>query len=157
MKSRTLFFGFVAGAMLIMGAALWSTRGEKAPQTSESPDEASRQARLAEQISTWPKTPEYVYEFDALNPLRAANIDSDGRPIFDPSDDYWGLPRSQGYELVDVYCSGCHSLQVVMQQRASTDRWHYMLDWMSEKQNMAPLPEEDEAIVVAYLSRHFGN
>lgn len=97
--------------------------------------------------------PNYVFTFQPLTPETPQSQGSRAR--FDPDDDFFGLPREGAYELVDAYCSGCHSLQIVMQQRASKDRWATLLEWMETKQNMPSL-EEDEAAVLAYLAEHFG-
>ena len=106
-------------------------------------------------FENWPRTPSYDVAFDPLNPLSVTSI-GEAPPQFDPEDDYWGLPRTEGYELVYVYCSGCHSLEIVMQQSAAKERWRYMIDWMSEKQNMQPMPPEDDAVVFNYLVQYFG-
>ena len=75
---------------------------------------------------------------------------------FNPVDDYWGLPRSEGVETVAGLCGACHSLAIVMQQRQTEEGWKYLFDWMIEKQGMAPIdgPTRDE--VITYLSREFG-
>lgn len=98
--------------------------------------------------------PHYTFPFKPLTPEKHAALKNPYR--FDPNDDYSGLPRTGAYELVDAYCSGCHSLQIVMQQRASEARWKELLLWMSEKQNMPPL-EDDEQNVLRYLATHFGD
>lgn len=107
-------------------------------------------------MENWPSSPAYTLAFSALDPLALPNV-SNELGGFDPEDEYWGLPRTNGYELVDAYCSGCHSLQIVMQQRADETRWRYMLQWMSEEQNMPELPQDEEEIVLKYLLTHFGS
>ena len=104
----------------------------------------------------WPTNPRFDFHFDALNPLSQAGDSASSDSLYDPEDEFWGLPRTPGYELIDVYCSGCHSLEIVMQQRADASRWRYMLNWMVEEQNMAPLLQEDADIVLNYLVTHFG-
>ena len=76
--------------------------------------------------------------------------------LFDPDKDYWGLPRDDGYEDVALYCSACHTLEIVMQQRAGRQRWAHMLDWMTKEQNMPPLPDGDQLRVLDYLAKNFG-
>ena len=116
-----------------------------------------RARRVAAMAPSWPKTPDYRVSF---HPLSAAPTQTGGGVVYasyDPGDDYWGLPRNGAYEEVAVYCAACHTLEIVMQQRATQARWAYMLDWMVEEQNMAPLPEQEKRKVLDYLSAHFGS
>lgn len=101
-------------------------------------------------------TVSYKDSFNALDPLvkRSTVALVSG---FDPADDYWGLPRTPGYEEVDAYCSGCHSLSIVMQQRVTGERWESLIKWMVDKQGMPPLSEEEDELVKAYLARHFSD
>ena len=66
------------------------------------------------------------------------------------------LRRSEGVETVAAYCSACHTLQIVMQQRQTRDGWDYLLTWMAEKQGMAEPPPDMRAEILDYLSREFG-
>jgi hypothetical protein len=68
---------------------------------------------------------------------------------------FWNLAPGE-YELVAAYCAGCHSFEIVMQQRATRERWEYMLTWMSDKQGMVPLDDETENLVLEYLATNFG-
>lgn len=115
----------------------------------------TRAERIAEFAQNWDPEPQYDFAFNALDPSFeiAASADS----VFDPSDDYWGLPRDVGYELVSAYCSACHSLSIVMQQKATPERWDEILDWMVETQGMARLNPEDRTAIHAYLSAHFSS
>ena len=61
-----------------------------------------------------------------------------------------------GADIALYACSSCHSLQIVMQQRQPRAGWAYLLDWMEAKQGMAPLPADDEDILLDYLAAHFG-
>lgn len=91
----------------------------------------------------------------ALDPTRAPGA-AEQTVLFDPSDDYYGLPADGGTEdLVMAYCAACHSLRIVMQQRASADRWDELLTWMVEKQNMPELDPADRAQILDYLSTYF--
>jgi hypothetical protein len=92
--------------------------------------------------------------YSALSPL--SDIDAIAAPSgFDPGDDYWGLPRSKGVEIVAGYCSACHSLALVMQQRQSREGWDELLNWMVEKQGMADPDPTTRAAILGYLSREF--
>jgi len=97
----------------------------------------------------------YAPGYSALDPLTQLN-NAQGETLFDPQDNYWGLPRSAGYEEVAAYCTACHSLRIVMQQRQPREGWNYLLTWMTEKQGMAPPPTADREILLDYLSQHFG-
>ncbi|MEM9880216.1 MAG: hypothetical protein AAF862_13165 [Pseudomonadota bacterium] len=114
---------------------------------------AAKAQNIAALAKSWPTEPNFSFSFSPLAPSRPSRAAD--AALFDGEDDYSGLPREGAFELVDAYCSGCHSLQIVMQQRASKRRWASLLLWMTEKQNMPPL-EEDEAAVLSYLAKHFG-
>lgn len=111
-------------------------------------------APCAEIAPGWPPEIAYGAPYDALKPLEFSSAAA-ARAVFDAEDDYSGLPRDAGYELVDAYCTACHSLQIVMQQRYAREGWDRRLDWMVETQGMAEMPTEDRAIVLDYLARHF--
>lgn len=93
--------------------------------------------------------------YAALTPL-ADDVENASARVFNPLDDYSGLPRSEGVETVAAYCSGCHSLSLVMQQRQSREGWDHLLDWMAAEQGMAEPPPEMRAEILDYLSREFG-
>ena len=118
--------------------------------------EEMRARRVSAFVEAWPKAPAYRQFFTALEAGAAAPDMAMGRPEFDPDDDYYGLPDDAGRDLVAARCQGCHSLRIVMQQRAADERWAYMLQWMTQKQNMPPLPPDEEAQIRAYLVQHFG-
>lgn len=67
-------------------------------------------------------------------------------------DDFDGLPEAPGQEEVFYTCNACHSMRLVTQQRLPRRRWDQLLDWMVEKQGMAPLPPEERALILDYLS-----
>jgi len=103
----------------------------------------------------WDKRPSFEFTFNALDP--SYNVSTSTDSLFDSSDEYFGLPRDDAgtFELVDAYCTACHSLSIVMQQRATSDRWAELLEWMEKKQGMAPLPAEDGEKILAYVTEHF--
>lgn len=115
----------------------------------------AQKTRVAEHAKTWPKDPSYDADFNALDP--SYKIASLSNSMFNPADDYWGLPRDDkgAYELVDAYCTACHSASIVMQQRATPERWKELFVWMEEKQGMAKIPNEDEALILEYIGTHF--
>lgn len=116
---------------------------------------AARRERVEVLAASWPADPVYQYAFDALDPSLSITAEATST-FFDPEDDYWGLPRTPGYEAVDLNCTACHSLRIVMQQHATRERWDHLLTWMVEEQGMYPMPDEERALVLAYLVEHFG-
>ena len=94
--------------------------------------------------------------YDPVRPYVGAQL-SKQHHQFDPQDEYSGMPRDNNVDLVVGLCSGCHSLQIVMQQSMTPARWDYTLDWMSEKQGMAPLSAQDREKVYAYLVANFSS
>ncbi len=147
----SLFFFVAAFAVLAYG--VYATR-KPAP---------SAQHALAETVAataqeTAPKSdiafPDFTWRFSALDPGVVAAVTA--AASFNPADDYWGLPRDNGVDLVAGYCGACHSLRIVMQQHATEARWRELMDWMIEKQGMAPPPDDDLETIIYYLSEHFG-
>jgi hypothetical protein len=65
------------------------------------------------------------------------------------------LPDGQGRAEVFAYCTACHSTAIIRRSGFSRDRWDELMDWMTEKQGMAPLEGEMRTLVVDYLARHF--
>jgi|GEM_PF-1750096 len=153
----TLIFFLAAGAMI--AGMIWAANsGGGAPRGIETLAESapqSRNERIAALAADWPREPDYAPIFNALDPSFA--VIETSASAFDPGDDYFGLPRTEGYETVYAYCGACHSLRIVMQQHVTPERWSEILIWMSEKQGMPELPPEDAAIVLDYLSEHFGS
>lgn len=147
--SVSLFFFFFAIAFIIYGAI--SVR-QQAGLNDSALDHASPVA--AESAAIDLALPDFTWRFNALDPglISAASASV----MFDPADDYWGLPRTDGVELIAGYCAACHSLRIVIQQSASEARWRELMAWMVEKQGMARPPDDDFELIIAYLSAHFG-
>ena len=68
-----------------------------------------------------------------------------------------GLPKGAGQEEVFYQCGSCHSLMLVKQQGLSRDRWEDTLVWMIEEQGMSRPTDEKWALILDYLSTHFGS
>ena len=115
-----------------------------------------RADRIATASRNWPTTPNYHVNFSALEP-QSASIDRTHAFAFDADDEFWGLPRAEGVELVAIHCASCHTVEIVMQQRASRTRWDYMLDWMVQEQGMPPLLSDERGAVLDYLASAFGS
>jgi hypothetical protein len=71
--------------------------------------------------------------------------------------DWGGLPKGAGQEEVFYQCGSCHSLMLVKQQGLSRDRWEATLVWMIEEQGMSRPTDEKWALILDYLSTHFGS
>ena len=65
------------------------------------------------------------------------------------------LPAGQGREEVFARCTACHSTAIIRRSGFSRARWDELMDWMTEKQGMAPLEGEMRSLVVDYLAEHF--
>ena len=63
-----------------------------------------------------------------------------------------GLTIAPGWEAVRTQCTVCHSARLIIQQRASADRWREMIRWMQATQGLWPLPTATEQKIVAYLA-----
>ncbi|MEM9619800.1 MAG: hypothetical protein AAF936_17745 [Pseudomonadota bacterium] len=113
-------------------------------------------ARITAMAGAWSGVIAFGDTYAALTPL-AITQDANQNARFNPADDYWGLPRSEGVETVAALCGACHSLAIVMQQRQTQDGWNYLFDWMIEKQGMPEPVPEMRTEIIAYLSREFAS
>jgi cytochrome c5 len=134
-------------ALVVVALAFWPQDGKR----------EERGKRVAEMAEAWSGEIAFAASYDALAPSgeKAADVATPASS-FDVSDPYSGLPRNEGYELVAGFCSGCHSMQIVMQQRHDARAWNTLLDWMETQGMPAPAPDE-RATLVAYLARNFGD
>lgn len=66
------------------------------------------------------------------------------------------LPKGIGREEVFYTCSVCHSIKLVAQQGLDRYSWEETLEWMVEEQEMDRLDEENQKLVLDYLSEYFG-
>jgi hypothetical protein len=114
----------------------------------------SNSEKFITMADAWSGEIDFSPAYAALSP-HADSTKVDPASAFDPADDYWGLPRTQGFETVAAYCSACHSLQIVMAQRQSREGWDYLLHWMVEKQGMAPPAPDTREEILDYLSTAF--
>ena len=69
---------------------------------------------------------------------------------------FQGLPPGEGQLETFAFCSPCHSVMIVRQQRLSRQDWQETLVWMVDKQGMDELPEEVRPLILNYLARHYG-
>lgn len=146
MKNRLAVAVLALGALGLLGAlVLPRLKGGGGHEDS---------AKIAAMADAWNGAIAFDAGFDARDPaldLAAA----DDAPRFDAGDDYFGLPRSEGHELVSGMCGACHSLQLVMQQRGDEQRWDGLITQMVRQHAMAAPEPEDRALIARYLARHF--
>ncbi len=105
--------------------------------------------------AAWDGTIRFGPSYPALDPSRA-DFDAAPSADFDPSDEYWGLPRAPGYEEIAFRCSACHSIALVMQQRQNAAGWTAVIDRMVARQGMPEPDASARASMIAYLAGEFG-
>lgn len=155
----TAMIGSVLMLMRLTGGEVTSSTEKTAHATdvihaAETPK--TRAERIAAMADAWSGAIAFGNAYAALTPL-ATTQNAEESARFNPDDDYWGLPHSEGFETVAALCGACHSLAIVMQQRQTEAGWNYLFDWMIEKQGMAEPDPEMRAEIIAYLSREFAN
>ena len=138
--------------MTLAAAGLTNLFSFRAPQA---PPPESAADRIAAMADAWKPDTMYAPTYDALDPAKATAAAAQATG-FDATDDYGGLPRTEGHETVAAYCAACHTLQIVMAQRQPRARWDYLLTWMTEQQGTAEPPAEVRAEILDYLAREFG-
>jgi len=145
---------FLLIGIVVIGLAATVRLVDRSLQRSRA-DAESVNSLIQQLEKNWSSQPAELRLYSALNP-HATFRGADDRPTYNPSDDYFGLPREGDYEFIAAYCGGCHSLEIVMQQRLDRQSWDRTLKWMVETQNMVPLDAEDHATFLDYLTEHFG-
>ena len=65
------------------------------------------------------------------------------------------LPAGHGRGEVFALCTACHSTAIIRRSGFTRERWDELMDWMTEKQGMAPLEGEMRGLVVDYLAQNF--
>ena len=65
------------------------------------------------------------------------------------------LPDAPGREETFYACTACHGTAVIRRSRLPREGWDGLMDWMTEKQGMAPLEGEQRRVIVDYLARAF--
>lgn len=68
-------------------------------------------------------------------------------------DNHFGLPKTEGFELIKGQCSGCHSLKLVAQNKLTRQGWKDLIVWMQREQNLWDLGELEKPIL-DYLEAH---
>lgn len=142
--------GMVAGmALMVAGLVrLFADDGAPGPATTED-------AAVSAMAAAWNGAISFGAPYAALDPSRAGDAAAPAAG-FNPADDYWGLPRTPGYEEVAGWCGACHSLALVMQQRQNKAGWTAVIDRMVARQGMPDPGAAPRAELAAYLSREYG-
>jgi len=64
------------------------------------------------------------------------------------------MPKGKGKDETLRYCSGCHTMDVIVKQHKSKQRWLETVQVMAQKGTTAS--EEDLLTVVDYLAKNYG-
>lgn len=64
------------------------------------------------------------------------------------------LVVAEGYRDVVNNCTGCHSAELVIQNRMDTQGWEATIKWMQETQNLWDLGDS-EAVIIKYLVTNY--
>ncbi|RDY60072.1 monoheme cytochrome C [Flagellimonas nanhaiensis] len=65
-----------------------------------------------------------------------------------------GFIDDEGMEATIQNCTGCHSAQLVTQNRMSREGWKATIKWMQETQNLWDLGANEE-LILTYLSKNY--
>ena len=66
-----------------------------------------------------------------------------------------GLIISTGWELVRANCGGCHSYEMITNQRSDRQGWEEMIRWMQSSQNLWEFDPQTEKSILDYLSKNY--
>jgi hypothetical protein len=83
-----------------------------------------------------------------------ASTDEEEDTIIDGIHQPSGLIAAPGFELIQKNCLGCHSGQLIAQNRASREGWKATIRWMQATQGLWNLGDAEPAIL-DYLSDHY--
>src|SRR5262245_26601267 len=65
------------------------------------------------------------------------------------------FPAGPGRDDTFYACTACHGFKLVAQQGMTRRQWEDSLQWMTDRHNMAPLPDKDKQVVLDYLESAF--
>lgn len=72
-----------------------------------------------------------------------------------PSETEDALSPGHGRAEVFALCTACHSTAIIRRSGFTRARWDELMDWMTEKQGMAPLEGRMRGLVVDYLAEQY--
>lgn len=73
-----------------------------------------------------------------------------------PLDPVTGMKMAEGWELVRVHCTVCHSPQQYLRQKGTESTWTDTIRWMQGSAGLWPLDAETEKKIVTYLASNYG-
>lgn len=73
-----------------------------------------------------------------------------------PLDPVTGMKMAEGWELVRVHCTVCHSPQQYLRQKGTESTWTDTIRWMQGSAGLWPLDVETEKKIVTYLASNYG-
>lgn len=66
-----------------------------------------------------------------------------------------GFIIDEGWEIVKINCTACHSSRLVIQNNLTKKGWLDTIKWMQEEQGLWPLGDF-EAPILNYLAKNYG-
>jgi hypothetical protein len=87
----------------------------------------------------------------ALLALLAPGAAAQGQPRETPE----MLPPGAARDVTFHVCTPCHSTAVIRRSGFTAAQWDDLMDWMSERQNMAVLNPQLRSMIVGYLAENF--
>lgn len=123
--------------------------------TSDIECDPEQRKRVVAMSAEWPVEPGYTVHFNVLDPFAEPSTETE-TARFDPEDPHWGLPQDDGRELVEAYCTACHSVGIVMQQNMVETGWDATLTRMVADRGMPEMRPEIRQTILSYLTAHFG-
>lgn len=73
--------------------------------------------------------------------------------VVDGKDVATGFVIDEGFEIVKVTCTGCHSSAIVLQNKFTREGWKAKIVWMQQTQGLWDLGD-NESIILDYLAKH---
>jgi cytochrome c5 len=83
--------------------------------------------------------------------VSAAHTVAGGEPV----DKKTGLVIDKGFDIVQTWCTACHSARLITQAGKTRDGWRDTIRWMQATQGLRDLGEREDEIL-DYLSKNYG-
>jgi hypothetical protein len=74
--------------------------------------------------------------------------------LIDGKDSLTGLVLDEGFELVQLNCTRCHSSAIILQSRFTREDWKSKIVWMQQTQGLWDLGIS-EPLILDYLAKHY--
>ena len=71
------------------------------------------------------------------------------------TDDESGLIKAEGWTVVKSTCTVCHAGMMITQNAGNLAVWKSRILWMQETQGLRTLTDEEEAVILNYLSVNY--